>query len=213
MILEIKLDSLLYKNKSGIGKVAIVSDSEKGKESESESFSLNASPAFLTHNVLLKGINISLEENRNDQNFYSSLNGDFKQLILQMKDEHNMEIIVKQCEEITGPKVNLNIQMSAIKFFLAPRQINLILNCFKKYTNDFDSTHVTNCPYKERTQFFNKCDEISKQMESKQEKANFLRYLLNNNYYNTNFILCFFQRKQLHGVIWRCGIWTICIKF
>lgn len=165
MVLEIKLDSLLYKNKSGIGKVPIVSDSESGKES----FSLNASPAFLTHNVILKGINISLEENRNDQNdenFYST-NMDFKQLILQMRDEQNMEIIIKQCEEISGPKVNLNIQMSEINYFLAPRQINLILNCLKKYTKDFDNALTTNCSHRERVQGINNCDENSKQMESK----------------------------------------------
>lgn len=173
MILEICLDSLQYKNKSGIGRVTIA-NSSSGDEASS---SLNALPAFITHNVSMKGINVCLEEQRKDQRFADDSGSmeDLKQIILQMDDEQNMEIIVKQCEEISGPKINLNIQLCELKYFLAPRQINLMLHCFKRYVGP-ENTSTNQFPPRGRNQEFlynttrgatlNTYQESYRQMES-----------------------------------------------
>lgn len=136
VLLEISVDSLQYRNKSGIGRVRAMTDSSSEDEATTTTTtsSLNALPAFITHNVSMKGVQICLEEQRKKEPRLNDSMFDLKQLILQMNEEQNMEIIVKQCEEINGPKINLNIQFSELRYFLAPRQINLMLHCFKRYT-------------------------------------------------------------------------------
>lgn len=143
MVLEISLDTLQYKNKSGMGRIPVL-DPDSGNEISS----LNTLPAFITHNVTVKGINVTLNESTPDEDVSCDLTRNYKQLILQMKDEQSMEIIVKQCEEISGPKVNLNIDICKIKYFLAPHQINLMLNCFKRYRSSEGTTTSNVFPLK-----------------------------------------------------------------
>ncbi|SPP85413.1 autophagy-related protein 2 homolog A [Drosophila guanche] len=119
-----------------------MSGSQTAAEDDEESIisNFNTLPMIAKHNLVIEGLTIHTSEVLDIDRHIHSVSGpmQYEQLckIVELKGSQNIQINIKQTENIVGPKVNLEIILDDIYFILSPRQIHLLVEISKGFSNN-----------------------------------------------------------------------------
>lgn len=104
-------------------------------------------PMFAKHNISVCGLTISTEELKtlSESSIYE--NKDFSHSsaipIMEIREEINFRIKMKQSENINGPKIIIDSEIGSICTLITPRQIHLILKLIDAFQSDTCDKHPT----------------------------------------------------------------------
>lgn len=123
--LNIKLEEVYYQNETGNEK----STTNQAKTDATATYdNINRLPTYAKHNVTLNGLNIYTQENWINEINQQQCNINHSDIpLLQITGQQNIQIKVKQSEDIMGPKICFDIELGAICAIVAPRQIQLLI--------------------------------------------------------------------------------------
>ncbi|XP_017127168.1 autophagy-related protein 2 homolog A [Drosophila elegans] len=136
LVLSFQASHVEYKNKTGyeLPTMSTSQDTETPEEDPNGSF--NALPMIAKHNLVIEGLSLHTSEVLDvlDHQFGPT---PYEQLckIVELKGAQNIQINIKQTENIVGPKVSLELSLDDIYFMLTPRQIHLLIELSKGFNS------------------------------------------------------------------------------
>ncbi|KAM7346426.1 autophagy-related 2 [Cochliomyia hominivorax] len=128
--LNIHLNELFYKNETGNEKMPQMFSADSNTQSEI----LNRLPTYAKHNVKLSGVSMFTEENWVSEEEIGVQHENVP--ILQFMGQQNLQIKVKQSEEITGPKICFDMELGAICAIFSPRQLQLLTHILEAFSEE-----------------------------------------------------------------------------
>lgn len=132
LVLSFQASHVEYKNKTGYEMPMSTSQDTETEEDPNSSF--NALPMIAKHNLVIEGLSLHTSEVLDvmDHQFGPT---PYEQLckIVELKGAQNIQINIKQTENIVGPKVSLELSLDDIYFMLTPRQIHLLIEFSKGF--------------------------------------------------------------------------------
>ncbi|KAH8268782.1 hypothetical protein KR018_006644 [Drosophila ironensis] len=139
LVLSFQARHVEYVNKTGYELPASSSPHDPDADAEEENDSdpnstFNALPMIAKHNLVIEGLSLHTSEaldvmdHRLEPTHYEQLCK-----IVELKGAQNIQINVKQTENIVGPKVSLELSLDDIYFMLTPRQIHLLIELSKGF--------------------------------------------------------------------------------
>ncbi|KAH8349644.1 hypothetical protein KR084_003244 [Drosophila pseudotakahashii] len=137
LVLSFQASHVEYKNKTGYEMMSMSQDTETDGETEEDpNGSFNALPMIAKHNLVIEGLSLHTSEVLDvmDHRYGST---PYEQLckIVELKGAQNIQINIKQTENIVGPKVNLELSLDDIYFMITPRQIHLLIELSKGFNS------------------------------------------------------------------------------
>ncbi|XP_023297749.2 autophagy-related protein 2 homolog A [Lucilia cuprina] len=129
--LILHLNELFYKNETGNEKMPQMSSAES---TNTQSEHLNRLPTYAKHSVKLTGVSMFTQENWISESECQVQHEDIP--ILQFMGQQNLQIKVKQSEEITGPKICFDVELGAICAIFSPRQLQLLTHFLEAFSED-----------------------------------------------------------------------------
>ncbi|KAH8305578.1 hypothetical protein KR059_001867 [Drosophila kikkawai] len=136
LVLSVQASHVEYKNKTGYEMMSMSTsqnaDTETETHEEDPNGSFNALPMIAKHNLVIEGLSLHTSE---VLDVY--LPTPYEQLckIVELKGAQNIQINIKQTENIVGPKVSLELSLDDIYFMLTPRQIHLLVELSKGFNS------------------------------------------------------------------------------
>ncbi|XP_068148275.1 autophagy-related protein 2 homolog A [Drosophila tropicalis] len=132
-------------------------DDDDGRNVEPDDNHFNALPMIAKHNLVIKGLSIHTSETIDyDDDCCPTRYGQLCKIV-EFNGSQNIQISIKQTENIIGPKINLEIILDDIFFMLTPRQIHLFIEFSKGFTKE-----------RPKDQLMKKCRTIKPQPQSHQ---------------------------------------------
>ncbi|XP_039485228.1 autophagy-related protein 2 homolog A [Drosophila santomea] len=132
LVLSFQASHVEYKNKTGYELPMSTSQDTETEEDPNSSF--NALPMIAKHNLVIEGLSLHTSEVLDvmDHQYGPT---PYEQLckIVELKGAQNIQINIKQTENIVGPKVSLELSLDDIYFMLTPRQIHLLVEFSKGF--------------------------------------------------------------------------------
>ncbi|KAH8378608.1 hypothetical protein KR009_000261 [Drosophila setifemur] len=138
LVLSFQANHVEYKNKTGYEMPASISPDPEAEAEDNEdpdpSSNFNALPMIAKHNLVIEGLSLHTSEvldtmdHRMEPMRYEQLCK-----IVELKGAQNIQINIKQTENIAGPKVSLELSLDDIYFMLTPRQIHLLIELSKGF--------------------------------------------------------------------------------
>ncbi|XP_017011683.2 autophagy-related protein 2 homolog A [Drosophila takahashii] len=139
LVLSLQASHVEYKNKTGYEMMSSMSqdqENEAEREDVDPSGAFNALPMIAKHNLVIEGLSLHTSEVLDvlDHRFGPT---PYEQLckIVELKGAQNIQINIKQTENIVGPKVNLELSLDDIYFMITPRQIHLLIELSKGFNS------------------------------------------------------------------------------
>lgn len=129
--LNIHLQEVFYKNETGKEKMPQMSSTDSATIQSEE---LNRLPTYAKHSVNLTGVSLFTQENWVSEEEIGIQHENIP--ILQLMGQQNLQIKVKQSEEITGPKICFDIELGAICAIFSPRQLQLLTHFLEAFSED-----------------------------------------------------------------------------
>lgn len=132
LVLSFQANHVDYVNKTGYEMPTSISVDPEADEDPNNSF--NALPMIAKHNLVIEGLSLHTSEaldamgHRYEPTPYEQLCK-----IVELKGAQNIQINIKQTENIVGPKVSLELSLDDIYFMLTPRQIHLLVELSKGF--------------------------------------------------------------------------------
>jgi len=134
LVLSFQASHVEYKNKTGYEMSMSTSQDTETEEDPNSSF--NALPMIAKHNLVIEGLSLHTSEVLDvmDHQFGPTR---YEQLckIVELKGAQNIQINIKQTENIAGPKVSLELSLDDIYFMITPRQIHLLIELSKGFNS------------------------------------------------------------------------------
>lgn len=130
--LNIHLNELFYKNETGNEKMPQTPSTENSNTPQSEH--VNRLPTYAKHTVNLTGVSMFTQENWVSESECGVQHEDIP--ILQFMGQQNLQIKVKQSDEITGPKICFDVELGAICAIFSPRQLQLLTHFLEAFSEE-----------------------------------------------------------------------------
>ncbi|XP_064538983.1 autophagy-related protein 2 homolog A, partial [Drosophila montana] len=135
LIISFKANHIEYKNQTGYGTNAS-SNEESGSNSHStdQGSNFTSLPMIAKHNLVTNELTIYTSEifdSKSNKAGMVSVGRLCK--IVEFKGCQHFKISVKQTENVSGPKINLEVLIGDIYFMLTPRQTHLLIRIFKGF--------------------------------------------------------------------------------
>ncbi|KAH8296286.1 hypothetical protein KR054_004058 [Drosophila jambulina] len=133
LVLSVQASHVEYKNKTGYEMMSMSTSQHTETDTETDpNGSFNALPMIAKHNLVIEGLSLHTSEVLD-----VFLPTPYEQLcqIVELKGAQNIQINIKQTENIVGPKVSLELSLDDIYFMLTPRQIHLLVELSKGFNS------------------------------------------------------------------------------
>ncbi|XP_030557492.1 autophagy-related protein 2 homolog B isoform X3 [Drosophila novamexicana] len=135
LIISFKANHIEYKNQTGYGTNAS-SNEESGSNNHitDQGSNFTSLPMIANHNLVTNELTIYTSEifdSKSNKAGMVSVGQLCK--IVEFKGCQNFKISVKQTENVSGPKINLEVLIDDIYFMLTPRQTHLLIRIFKGF--------------------------------------------------------------------------------
>ncbi|XP_030386758.1 autophagy-related protein 2 homolog B isoform X3 [Scaptodrosophila lebanonensis] len=151
LLISFQANHVEYKNMTGNEKTppTINEKSESNSDDRENNCNISPLPTITKHNLILRGLTILtsetfLVENNEDRKECNHKTKSITKLskIVELKGYQNIQINIKQDENIIGPKVNLEVILDEIVVMLTPRQIHLLIEIINGFNNEYPTENI-----------------------------------------------------------------------